>query len=107
VNWNDREGARLRDIYRSNFRRAAEAATTATLRPGVACPRWDPQHRASSDSPVAAGLRGFVAEQFALYSHMPQGAPVHKNPPDFETLIDFHQALSSLSSYPELLRALD
>ena len=38
--------------------------------------------------------------------HMPQGQPIAHNPPDFDTLIDFHQALSSLNSYPELLRAL-
>src|SRR5207342_1156391 len=36
----------------------------------------------------------------------PPGAPLHENPPDFDTLIDFHQALSSLNSFPELLRDL-
>lgn len=47
-----------------------------------------------------------AAEQFAAWSHMPQGAAVADNPPDFKELIDFHQALSSLSSYSELMRAL-
>ena len=55
---------------------------------------------------AAKNLKQFVATQFAVYSHMPQGAPVAENPPDFDELIDFHQALSSLNTYPRLLRAL-
>ncbi|NCJ07927.1 hypothetical protein GS597_15710 [Synechococcales cyanobacterium C] len=45
--------------------------------------------------------KGFIASQ-----KIPQGTPLNDNPPDFENLLDFHQALSSLNSYPELLRAL-
>jgi hypothetical protein len=37
---------------------------------------------------------------------MPQGAPIRDNPRDFDKLIDFHQALSSVGSYPALMRAL-
>ena len=60
----------------------------------------------AAGTPQAKGLHQFVANQFAVYSHMPPGAPIAQNPPDFDTLIDFHQALSSLNSYPDLLRAL-
>ena len=44
---------------------------------------------------------GFIASQ-----KIPQGTSLDDNPTDFENVLDFHQALSSLNSYPELLRAL-
>lgn len=47
-----------------------------------------------------------MVEQFAVVNHVPAGAPLTENPPDLDRLIDFHQALSSLNSYPELLRDL-
>ena len=51
-------------------------------------------------------FRERMTEQFAVCNHVPPGKPIADNPPDFETLIDFHQALSALNSYPQLLRAL-
>ena len=106
VNWNDREGNRLRDAYRRNFKGLSDYRTA---------PRYEAEWLAADGTlksvpPVSgvdpAGFRRQLAQQFAVYSHMPTGAPVHKNPPDFSKLIDFHQALSSLSSFPDLLRAL-
>jgi len=47
-----------------------------------------------------------VASGFIAAQKMPQGTTLDDNPTDFENLLDFHQALSSLNSYPELLRAL-
>lgn len=44
--------------------------------------------------------------QHAVFRHIPPGKSLKDNPPDFDKLIDFHQALSSLNSYPALLRAL-
>lgn len=45
-----------------------------------------------------------LTAQFALYHRMPPGAPIAK--PDMQTLLDFHKAISALSAYPPLLRAL-
>ena len=61
---------------------------------------------AITDAPNANAFHS-VAMPFAVYHHMPA-------PPKYQELkiknkdrlIDFHQALSSLNSYPELLRAL-
>lgn len=106
VNWNDREGERLRDVHRKKFKGLSSFRAAA---------RYEADWLAADGTlksvpPIAggdaAGFRRQLAQQFAVYSHMPQGAPVHANPPDFAKLIDFHQALSSLGSFPELLRAL-
>jgi hypothetical protein len=56
--------------------------------------------------PQDSELRQLMMQQFALFHHVPPGKPIEKDNVDFEHLIDFHQALSSLNSYPELLRAL-
>jgi hypothetical protein len=52
-----------------------------------------------------------VAQDFALFQHMPQPGPkapdvLPRTPQEQEALLDFHQALTALSSYPALLRAL-
>ena len=106
INWNEEMGARLRDELRSLTKDLAERSVA---------PRYPSQWLASDgtfgvppkDSGIdAKQLRGAVAQQFGIYSHMPQGDSLKDRPQDFETLMDFHQALSSLNSYPELLRAL-
>jgi hypothetical protein len=58
-------------------------------------------------APRSPGAFQSVAVPFAVYHHMPtpteeQAGPVRVDPDAF----DFHQALSSLESHPELLRAL-
>ena len=108
VNWNNDLGERLRKAFRSGFSQfsSTNAAQAAHYDPAWLAPDGTLLIMPPSGTPASASLHQFVAGQFAVYSHMPQGAPVHANPPDFEKLIDFHQALSSLSSYPELLRAL-
>ena len=109
VNWNDDLGERLRKPIRGGFSQCGccrRCRLPTTTRPGwPRTARWSIMPAAGTPE-ATASLHQFVAEQFAVYSHMPQGAPIHENPPDFDTLIDFHQALSSLNSYPELLRAL-
>jgi hypothetical protein len=50
-----------------------------------------------------------MVKRFALFHHMP---PAHNRPPlpqtpaDFAKLLDFHKALTAVSSYPALLRVL-
>lgn len=62
-------------------------------------------------APNAAAKRA-VAIPFAVFHHMPtpQGpddeTPVPALAPDWDTQLDFHQALASLNSYPSLQRAL-
>jgi hypothetical protein len=112
VNWNEDMGEGLRKSYRAGF--AQLGASTASSEAWVP-PHYDPTWLAADGSlsilppagtPGNAAVQKFVSQQFSVYSHMPQGAPIQDNPPDFNTMIDFHQALSSLNSYPELLRAL-
>ena len=59
-------------------------------------------------SPSAADRvrRERLAGMYAVSNHVPPGKPLDEAPPDLRTLIDFHQALSSLSSFPELMRDL-
>ena len=108
VNWDEQLGNRLRDRYRTGF--GGFKLRTAPQASGYQADWLAPDGTLNilHDQPedAQANLRQFVAQQFSVYSHMPQGAPIHDNPPDFDKLIDFHQALSSLNSYPELLRAL-
>jgi hypothetical protein len=119
VNWNHDRGEALRSQYRDGFSQLGTAGTGA---PGGAqggivgigaqynAAALAPDGTLSTIAPApnagTTALHQFVSQQFALCSHLPAGAPVHDNPPDFDKLIDFHQALSSLNSYPELLRAL-
>lgn len=60
--------------------------------------------------------RKATAKEFAIAHHIPPGPTRHVSQEQspqplnqdqtFDTLLDFHQVLSSLNSYPELLRAL-
>ena len=107
VNWSEEKGERLRKQVRAAFSQISSVG----LQSSHYNASWlDADgtllNMPAAGTPQAKGLNQFVANQFAVYTHMPQGAPVAQNPPDFDTLIDFHQALSSLNSYPELLRAL-
>jgi hypothetical protein len=113
VNWNDEMGQRLRAAYRAGFAQLGSAIPIRgeAWQPAHYDPTWlAPDGTLSilppAGTPANTAVQRFTAEQFALYTHMPSGVSVTKNPPDFDKLIDFHQALSSLNSYPELLRAL-
>lgn len=108
VNWSKDLAERLRGKYRDDFGRLASLDKSPVVR---FPPAWLDADGTLNLVPPAGttqsrNFHNFVAGQFAVYSHMPQGAPLEDNPPDFDELIDFHQALSSLNSYPELLRAL-
>jgi hypothetical protein len=108
VNWNADKGEGLRDAYRSGFGQLSTLATVQPVHQNPAFLEADGtlNNMPPAGTPQAKTVNQFLANQFAVYTHMPQGASVADNPPDFDNLIDFHQALSSLSSYPDLLRAL-
>jgi hypothetical protein len=108
VNWTDEAGEKLRQAYRDRFGHPglANSSLAAHYDPSWLAPDGTLKILAPSGTSASTNFHQFVATQFAVYSHMPQGASIQDNPPNFDTLIDFHQALSSLNSYPELLRAL-
>ncbi|QNI37037.1 hypothetical protein [Edaphobacter albus] len=100
VHWNGDRAKQWRDVVR----RRNSSGTPAT------------QHRALNGpldseglittSPDAGSFQG-VAVPFAVFNHMP--TPDHETAGDVSidpNAIDFHQALGSLESHPELLRAL-
>jgi hypothetical protein len=66
-------------------------------------------------SPTFATMQKELVRQFAVFSHMAAGAPLHEvpghpeikpRPLDPDTALDFHQALSSLNAYRILQRRL-
>ena len=108
VNWNEDKGQSLRDKYRGGFGQLSSAENLQAVHYNANQLDSDGtlKFMPVAGTPQAEAVNQFVANQFAVYTHMPQGASLADNPPDFDTLIDFHQALSSLNSYPDLMRAL-
>jgi hypothetical protein len=96
VHWNADEGERWRDTFRLRGQprpgrgRSAAQLDAEGLVPGA---------------PSAAANRA-AALPFAVFHHMPIPRDPEPLAPDWGTLLDFHQALGSLDSYPALLRAL-
>ncbi|MBV8276901.1 MAG: hypothetical protein JO170_16810 [Verrucomicrobia bacterium] len=62
----------------------------------------------TSASLISSSQTNAVARRFDLYTTMPPAPnrpPLPSKPQDFAKLLDFHQAIASLQSYPQLLRA--
>jgi hypothetical protein len=104
INWDEKRGATLRDYYRDHF----GSPTAAFFPTQYQAADLGPDGLLKTMPPPAADefFRKRMTEQFAVFNHVPPGKPIDENPPDFATLIDFHQALSALNSYPALMRAL-
>ncbi|MDQ6860295.1 MAG: hypothetical protein M3032_03955 [Verrucomicrobiota bacterium] len=103
VHWDGRRARRLRHQMRDRASRASGIATT-----GAALDR-EGLIRAplSDDARERESQLQNVATPFAVFHHMP--TPEYRDGvqmPDRDKLLDFHQALTSLNSYPWLLRAL-
>lgn len=98
VHWDGREARGLRSAVRDRY--------SSTQRLAQASGPLDSEGLLIGQ-PNASSLSA-VATPFAVFHHMP--TPVYGENgiemPDRDKLIDFHQALTSLNSYPELLRAL-
>lgn len=102
VNWNDN----LRDFYRNGGKRALHAQQ-APLRGQPIGADGLFQATQVNNADELASIRRSAAQEFSVYHHLPPGRSIEGNPPpDFDNLLDFHQVLSSLNSYPELLRSL-
>ena len=54
----------------------------------------------------AGSIRAVIAEPFSTFSHPPVDPPLAEDPTDFDTVLDFHQALSSLNEHREVQRVL-
>ena len=106
VNWSPSHGERWRDQLR-RAQQAGRGRLAGTLQSVAQLDREGlvPQ------TPSAAAKRA-VAIPFAVFHHMPtpkgpdEQTPVPPLDPDWDTELDFHQALASLNSYPSLQRAL-
>lgn len=100
VHWNDQAGKRwrqvVRNMYTSQKLTSVQQAITGPLdSEGLYITQRD-----------AAAFKN-VAVPFSVFHHMP--TPKMKDNPitvDTDNVLDFHQVLSSLNSYPELQRAL-
>ncbi|MBD2731845.1 hypothetical protein H6G96_37630 [Nostoc sp. FACHB-892] len=99
VNWNDNLRDRYRDGGRESLRNLQEAIRKMPL-------GTDGLYQTAMNWAQLANVRSAVAQEFEVYHRLPPGQPIADNPPDFDNLLDFHLCLSSLNSYPELLRAL-
>jgi hypothetical protein len=96
VNWDGQRSYR----NRYEFQSSAEAQFRSLKRQGIGQDGTIPFDRFTPET------RHSIASNFIGSQKIPPGTPLADDPPDFENLLDFHQALSSLNSYPELLRAL-
>ncbi|HKR01391.1 MAG TPA: hypothetical protein VJT09_12010 [Pyrinomonadaceae bacterium] len=100
VHWDGRRAIRWRELVRAMNRSEDGATAQQAL------------HGSLDREGLIVGERNAsalnqVAMPFAVFHNMP--TPPRKDNPveiDTENLLDFHQALSSLNSYPELQRAL-
>jgi hypothetical protein len=100
VEWNDN----LRDFYRDGGRERLRILQEPLRQAGLGA---DGLYQTTQiEQAQLENVRLAAAREFAVYHHLPPGRPIADNPPDFDNLLDFHQVLSSLNSYPELLRAL-
>lgn len=99
IHWNGRDASKLRAVVR----RMNRAGRKGLRRQAVGA--------LDSEGLIVAPRSATTAKQaalpFAVFHHMP--TPKQKDNPvvlDTEEALDFHQALSSLNTYPALLRAL-
>ena len=96
VHWNGKEARALRNAVSHRY--------SSIDRPGQSSGPLDSEGLLTQPN---SNLNS-VATPFSVFHHMPTpeyGKHGIKKP-DMDKLIDFHQALTSLNSYPELLRAL-
>lgn len=106
VNWDEKSAPGLRKRYQSAFNRMKNQPLRPVYQASQLNSDGTLKNMPLAGQPANKSFQQNLAAPFSVYHHMPPGQPIEKAPPDFKTLIDFHQALSALSSYPALMRAL-
>lgn len=109
VDWDEAKGDRWRQQQRDTQQRGNVARVQSSS--GIAADQIGSDGLLKTGliepgTPQAAQLHQNVAQQFAVFSHMPAGAPVTRESLNERTLLDFHQAITSLNAYPLLQRQL-
>ncbi|MFL6100303.1 MAG: hypothetical protein ACJ71T_10150 [Actinomycetales bacterium] len=110
VAWDAERGARLREQLRGLQQQQRGAPGTNRLSAQLAA-GLDPDGSISTGQlqPGTASYQqaqSLVASEYQVFNHQPQGADVTADSLDREHVLDFHQAISSLGSYPTLQRDL-
>jgi hypothetical protein len=97
VHWNPNSG----EAWRTAMRRAQTAGRSSAPRHATAAL----DDEGLIVAPVSEGANREVALPFAVFHHMP--TPKRDElAPDWDTMLDFHQALASVNAYPAVQRAL-
>ncbi|MEI7556740.1 hypothetical protein [Candidatus Chlorohelix sp.] len=120
INWDDKKSRELRDkwrrLQRNLFLRLKDGGRLSV---GVGLVSQNAKVGADGlpdatqlpqpGTTDSKSLHKYVAEQFAVFHHMPQ-PDLEKTPDltkkDAEQVLDFHKVIAALSSYPDLLRLL-
>jgi hypothetical protein len=106
VNWSPSAGERWRDLLRKT-QQAGRGRFAATIQSTA---QLDAEGLVPGTSSAAA--KQSVAIPFSVFHHMPtpkgpdEKTPVPKLAPDWDTKLDFHQALGSLNAYRSIQLAL-
>jgi hypothetical protein len=110
IDWSDAMGRRWRQEQRDAQRRVRGASLA------LAAPRaagtFIGEDGLFKTGALMTGSSGFttlqrdVLQRFGVFNDQPRGAPVTRESLDESNVLDFHQALSSLNTYPVLQRML-
>jgi hypothetical protein len=110
IKWDEASGRKWREQQRDAQRRLAEPFIGKFTRPDLAAfINEDGLFKTGTLTPGSSSfsqLQRDVVERFGVVNHQPPGVPVTRESLDEETLLDFHQTLSSLNTYPAIQRML-
>jgi hypothetical protein len=111
LQWSDEKGRRLRAELRDRQRRLRDQLGALTRSSSALAGVLDESGlivtgTLDPDSTEFRDAQTSVAEEFGVFNHAPQGASVTRESLDDARVLDFHQALSSLGAYPDLMRKL-
>ena len=110
VNWDEREAPALRQQLAYRLKDGAGSSNFSAQMTYIPPAFYGPDGLLSSQQIGAPGssareaFNAATALPFAAFHHMPPAPPIET--PDWDTALDFHQALSALNAYRELQRAL-
>jgi len=110
IKWDTASGRKWREQQRDAQRRLAGPFIGKYTRPDLhAFINEDGLFRTGTLTPGSSSykqLQRDVVERFGVVNHQPQGVPVTHASLDEDKVLDFHQALSSLNTYPAIQRML-